>query len=79
VWEELVFRYRDGARAARQLASQWKALEGEVDGERHRAVSSKLRQQVEEAAGWSEKCLRYFQRFSRRPLPDAPREERESR
>jgi alpha-glucuronidase len=69
LWEELVARYRGGAEAARRLESQWRALDGKVDGERHRAVADKLRQQTEDALAWSERCLRYFQRFSQKPLP----------
>ena len=30
---------------------------------------AKLRQQAEDAAAWRDKCLRYFQTFSQRPLP----------
>jgi alpha-glucuronidase len=41
-----------------------------VDEERHRAVLGKLHTQAEEAAAWSNKCLRYFQQFSGKPLPD---------
>jgi hypothetical protein len=33
-------------------------------------VQGKLRQQTADAAAWSGKTLRYFQKFSRRPIPD---------
>jgi alpha-glucuronidase len=69
LWEEIVVHYRRGAASARGLEAQWKALAGKVDAERHRAVAAKLRRQVEDAEAWSEKCLRYFQQFSQRPLP----------
>lgn len=49
-------------------------LQGKVDDERHRAVLGKLRQQAEDAAGWRDKCLRYFQRSSKRPIPGAQAE-----
>jgi hypothetical protein len=32
-------------------------------------VLAKLRRQATEAAAWRDKCLRYFQTFSKRPLP----------
>jgi hypothetical protein len=31
-------------------------------------VLVKLRQQVADAAAWRDKCLRYFQQFSKRPF-----------
>ncbi len=33
------------------------------------AVLAKLQQQAADAAAWRDKCLRYFQTFSKRPLP----------
>jgi alpha-glucuronidase len=39
-----------------------------VDPERHQAVTARLRIQVEDAIAWREKCLRYFQTFSKRPF-----------
>ncbi|MPZ16923.1 MAG: hypothetical protein GEV06_03240 [Luteitalea sp.] len=41
-------------------------------------LRDKLRRQVEDAAAWRDKCLRYFQRFSRQSVPafrDAPARE----
>jgi alpha-glucuronidase len=72
LWEGLVRRYRQGAEDARTLEQRWTALEGRVDDDRYRAVRAKLRRQSEDAASWSDKCLRYFQRFSQRPLAAAP-------
>ena len=68
LWEELVRHYRRGAEAARGFAARWEALQGKIDDERYQAVLAKLRKQAGEGAAWSEKCLRYFQRFSRKPL-----------
>jgi alpha-glucuronidase len=45
-----------------------------VDGERHEAVAHRLRKQVEDAAAWRDKCLKYFQQFSGKPLSDSSRE-----
>jgi alpha-glucuronidase len=70
LWEELVVHYRRGAAFARSLETRWTALKGKVDDERHRAVSARLRVQADDAEAWSEKCLSYFQQFSRRPLPE---------
>jgi alpha-glucuronidase len=77
LWEELVVRYRRGAAAARGLEARWKDMAGKVDAERHEAVAARLRRQAADATAWSEKCLIYFQQFSRRPLP--PTADRASR
>jgi alpha-glucuronidase len=69
LWEELVREYTLGAEQARSLETRWKALQGKVDEERHRAVLEKLRQQLADAAAWRDKCLRYFAQFSGRPVP----------
>jgi len=68
LWEGLVRHYRRGAREARALGERWASLRGQVDDERFAAVSAKLERQSADAAAWSEKCLRYFQGFSGRPL-----------
>ena len=68
LWEGLVRHYTRGAAATRDFERRWQALAGRVDAERHAAVAAKLRQQAEDAAAWRDKCLRYFQTFSQRPL-----------
>jgi alpha-glucuronidase len=68
LWGELCFRYRDGAARATELESAWRKLEGRVDEERFRAVAAKMKKQSADAAVWSEKCLRYFQSFSGKPI-----------
>jgi alpha-glucuronidase len=70
LWQELVRHYRQGAREAAAMESAWRDLAGQVDAERHAAVAAKLRIQAGDAAAWSEKCLRYFQGFSQRPLSE---------
>jgi alpha-glucuronidase len=71
LWDELVLHYTRGAQEASGLEANWKALEGKVDEERYVAVLAKLQQQTADAAAWRDKCLRYFQTFSKRPLPDS--------
>ena len=63
---------RRGAEKAREFERRWQSLAGKVDAERHAAVLRKLRQQALDAAAWRDKCLRYFQQFSGKPLPDSP-------
>lgn len=72
LWEELVRRYTRGAQAARGLLARWRLLEGRVDAERHREVLAKLERQAADAEAWRDKCLSYFQGFSRRPWPGGP-------
>ena len=69
LWEALVRTYTQGAAEARELEARWTRLRGKVDAERYDAVAAKLRRQSEDAATWRDKCLRYFQAFSRGPLP----------
>jgi alpha-glucuronidase len=68
LWQGLVQHYTRGAEQAAELSKQWSSLRGKVDPERFDAVAGKLRTQAEEAAAWRDKCLRYFQQFSGRPL-----------
>ena len=67
-WDELVLRYDRGVQEARQMEKQWDSLRSLVDGERFAIVEAKLRIQVNDAAQWREKSIRYFQTFSQRPL-----------
>ena len=69
LWDELVVRYTLGVEEARRLQARWEQLQGRVDNERHAEVLAKLRQQVADAVAWRDKCLRYFQQFSKRPIP----------
>ena len=68
VWEGLVRHYNRGAEAARSMVSRWESLRGEVDAERFEGVLARLRLQADAAAAWRDKCLRYFQQFSGRPI-----------
>jgi alpha-glucuronidase len=68
LWQELVFHYTHGAEVAHSFEMRWQSLRGKVDAERYEAVLAKLRQQSTDAAAWRDKCLRYFQQFSGRPL-----------
>jgi alpha-glucuronidase len=69
LWEGLVTHYTRGVEAARAMLARWERLDGRIDAERHAAVLAKLRTQVAHAEAWRDKCLKYFQTFSRRPIP----------
>jgi alpha-glucuronidase len=67
LWDGLVRQFTKGTEDVRLMESRWTTLRGKVDEERYQAVLGKLRRQAADAAAWSEKTLRYFQQFSRRP------------
>ena len=72
LWDALVRHFTKGAEEARIMESRWTTLRGKVDDERYQAVLGKLHQQAADAAAWRDKCLRYFQQYSGRPLTDGP-------
>ena len=70
LWEGLVAHYTRGAAgSARDARRAGSRCGGKVDAERHAAVLAKLRHQAHDAAAWRDKCLKYFQQFSKRPIP----------
>jgi len=71
LWDELVLHYATGVLEARSLETRWTTLEGKVDAERYQAVLAKLHRQVADAEAWRDKCVRYFQQFSKRELSKA--------
>ena len=69
LWEELVAHYTRGALWARGLEARWASMRRHIDFDRFDSVLVKLHQQSQDAAVWRDKCLRYFQAFSKRPVP----------
>jgi alpha-glucuronidase len=69
LWVELCGRYHRGVMEAAQLKKIWEAFKGKVDDERWKMVEEKLTQQVKDAGDWRDKCLKYFQGFSQKPIP----------
>ena len=65
LWDELVRHYNTGVEQAHSLETRWRSLAGKVDEERYQAVLAKLQQQVADAEAWRDKCLKYFQQFSK--------------
>ena len=76
LWQGLVRHYRRGADEAASMVTQWETLRGKIDEPRYLAVFERLRRQAADAAAWRDKCLRYFQAFSQRPLPGEPEVDR---
>jgi alpha-glucuronidase len=73
IWAELVRLYTLGADQARDLERRWVSLRGRIDSERFDAVLARLQRQTADAAAWRDKCLAYFQGFSKRPLSEGAR------
>jgi alpha-glucuronidase len=68
LWEELCTRYFTGTEYVDTMSTIWSSLERIVDPAIFIHVSKKLETQRKDAAAWRDTCLRYFQRFSRRPI-----------
>ncbi len=65
LWQGLVDHYTRGAEQARGFVSRWRTLEDKVDNARYAAVLAKFERQAADAASWRDKCLTYFQQFSK--------------
>lgn len=69
LWEELALRYQSGVDWVRSARADWKKLEGIIDGDRHAAVSRKLKIQERDAVWWKDASLSYFATLSQMELP----------
>jgi alpha-glucuronidase len=69
LWEELCFRYNDGASKVREMQRKWNSLGGSIDAEQFAQVKSLLEIQYSEARWWRDACLLYFEKVSGRPIP----------
>ena len=69
VWNELVHRYSAGVDSVRAMQREWRSVRGAIDAERFAEVDSFLSIQAREARWWRDAALRYFQSFSRMPIP----------
>jgi alpha-glucuronidase len=70
LWNELCYRYYDGAAAVKKMQTQWDDVRGQIDQERFEQVRQLLAIQYNEATWWRDACLLYFQTFSQQTLPD---------
>lgn len=69
LWDELCYRYYEGAESAEKMLLAWNKLEEHVDPVRFRHISSFLKIQHKEAKWWRDACVLYFQTFSGKPIP----------
>lgn len=64
LWEELQQRYDTGIAFVQEMDSIWQRLQAKIDPQRHKHVSERLKQQLENARLWREVCIDYFGRFA---------------
>jgi alpha-glucuronidase len=69
LWEELCFRYYEGAQSVKEMQQSWEALKGKIDADRFIQVKSLLNIQYKEALWWRNSCVLYFQTFSKKEIP----------
>jgi alpha-glucuronidase len=69
LWEELCFRYYQGADSVRKMLTTWESLKGKIDEERFEHLRMLLNIQHKEAKWWRNACVLYFQTFSKQQIP----------
>ena len=69
VWDEMVSRYYEGAKAVEQMQADWASLKGKIDEETFENVESRLKTQLKEAYWWRDASVLYFQKFSKMSVP----------
>jgi alpha-glucuronidase len=70
LWDELAWRYSRGVATVGRMLETWVGLKPAIDPQRYEEVLNKLSTQVIDAAEWPQVCLTYFQKFSRRSIPE---------
>ncbi|MBN1301959.1 MAG: alpha-glucuronidase [Melioribacteraceae bacterium] len=70
LWDELCYRYYEGAESAGQMRTTWNSQQGRIDDERFNRVKMLLNIQYKEAIWWRNACVLYFQTFSKKAIPD---------
>jgi alpha-glucuronidase len=66
LWQELQQRYDAEVAFVQEMSSIWHSLQAHIDPQRHKHVSERLQQQLENARLWREVCIDYFGRFVNR-------------
>jgi alpha-glucuronidase len=69
LWDELCYRYYEGAEKVSEMKAVWNSLQGKIDDEIFSHVKQMLVIQKKEALWWRNACMLYFQTFSGLPIP----------
>jgi alpha-glucuronidase len=70
LWVELCTKYYSGTRVVDGMLDSWSSLEKSIDPEVYSHVKARLEKQKTDAAIWRDTCLKYFQKFSKKPIVD---------
>jgi len=68
LWNDLCAKYYSGTKYVDEMIGAWSSLEASVDPEIYSHVKTRLEQQKTDAAIWRDTCLKYFQKFSKKPI-----------
>lgn len=71
LWDELCFRYYEGADDVKKMQNQWLSVKPFIDKEIFTDVLGRLQIQHREALWWRDACVLYFQTFSKKPIPES--------
>ncbi|MCB9208661.1 MAG: alpha-glucuronidase [Ignavibacteriales bacterium] len=70
LWDELCYRYYNGANNVGSNIKVWNSLENKIDKGRFNHVKMLLGIQQKEANWWRDACVLYFQSFSKKEIPN---------
>ncbi len=69
LWDELCWRYYDGAEQVKVLQADWESIKPLIDKETYENVKGRLMIQEKEALWWRDACVLYFINYAKMPLP----------
>ncbi|PLK42814.1 alpha-glucuronidase family glycosyl hydrolase [Emticicia sp. TH156] len=69
LWNELCWRYYDGAEQVKALQADWESIKPLIDKETYENVKGRLMIQEKEALWWRDACVLYFINYAKMPLP----------
>ena len=69
LWDELCYKYYQGADSVIWMKNTWNSIKNEIDFERFNQVNMLLTIQEKEAKWWRNACVLYFQTYSKQPIP----------
>jgi alpha-glucuronidase len=68
LWEEICALYYRGVEQVASYRKIWADTKPYIDAERWQHVDSLLKVQYDNAEEWRQYCLKYFQKFSKKPI-----------
>ncbi len=71
LWEELCYRYYDGAKQVKTLQEEWAKQKPYIDAETYQSVAGRLKIQEKEAIWWRDACVLYFKEYAKMPIPSS--------